>query len=204
MVVKWTADKDSFILNHLLTSSSIKIDSSVLDEMIASWPESFGDKPTKKAFTEHFSKVRKNNKGLAAGGSPAPSTPSGAVTKKKKKVPATKTPAKRRKTKITAESEDDDEAPLTKTLGKRKKTFATSEEDDEDKEVTGLGIKVKPEPEDEEEEQSPSKKQPARRGGGGSALKYAESEGEASHASDADAADDYKEVEVDAGAEMEV
>ncbi|KAI5272840.1 hypothetical protein E4T47_03878 [Aureobasidium subglaciale] len=202
MVVKWTPDKDSFILNHLLTSSSIKIDASVLDEMIAAWPESFGDKPTKKAFTEYFSKVRKNNKGLAAGGSPAPSTPSGGIAKKKK-TPASKTPAKRRKAKNATDSEDDDEAPPTKTPAKRKKTLAVSSEDAEDEdmdnEVSGLGIKVKAEPEDEEE--SPSKK-PARRGV--SAPKYAESEGEASHASDADDADDYKEAEVDAGAEMEI
>ncbi|CAD0042557.1 unnamed protein product, partial [Aureobasidium pullulans] len=63
----WTNDKDSFILNHLLTDASIKIDTNVIDAMIATWPESFGDKPTRKAFAEHFSKVRKNNKGLASG-----------------------------------------------------------------------------------------------------------------------------------------
>ncbi|KAI5259449.1 hypothetical protein E4T42_00162 [Aureobasidium subglaciale] len=199
MVVKWTPDKDSFILNHLLTSSSIKIDASVLDEMIAAWPESFGDKPTKKAFTEHFAKVRKNNKGLAGGGSPAPSTPSGGIIKKK--APASKTPAKRRKAKNAIDSEDDDKAPPTKTPTKRKKTLAVSSEDAEDEdmdnEVSDLGIKVKAELEDEEE--SPSRK-PALRGV--SVPKYAESEGEASHASGADDADDYKEAEVDAGAEM--
>lgn len=41
MVVKWTNDKDSFILNHLLTDASIKIDTNVIDAMIATWRKYF-------------------------------------------------------------------------------------------------------------------------------------------------------------------
>jgi hypothetical protein len=37
MVVKWTSDKDQFVLNHLLTDSSIKINNDVLDAMIQTW-----------------------------------------------------------------------------------------------------------------------------------------------------------------------
>jgi len=37
MVVKWSADKDQFILNHLLTDTSIKINNDVLDAMIQTW-----------------------------------------------------------------------------------------------------------------------------------------------------------------------
>jgi hypothetical protein len=37
MVVKWTSDKDQFVLNHLLTDSSIKIGNDVLDAMIQTW-----------------------------------------------------------------------------------------------------------------------------------------------------------------------
>jgi hypothetical protein len=37
MVVKWTSDKDQFILNHLLTDSGIKIGNEVLDAMIQTW-----------------------------------------------------------------------------------------------------------------------------------------------------------------------
>jgi hypothetical protein len=37
MVVKWTSDKDQFVLNHLLTDSSIKINNEVLDAMIQTW-----------------------------------------------------------------------------------------------------------------------------------------------------------------------
>ncbi|KAG2160736.1 hypothetical protein VTO58DRAFT_104723 [Aureobasidium pullulans] len=192
MVVKWTNDKDSFILNHLLTDASIKIDTNVIDAMIATWPESFGDKPTRKAFTEHFSKVRKNNKGLASGtATPTPSTPRGTATKKK--TPASKTPSKRKKATITSDSdgEDDDEAPPTKTPAKRKKTVASgSDEDDIDEEIAELGVKVKPEPKDDE---SPSKK-PRR---AASAAKYTESDAELSHSSDAE---EYKEAENEAEA----
>lgn len=37
MVVKWSADKDQFILNHLLTDASIKVNNDVLDAMIQTW-----------------------------------------------------------------------------------------------------------------------------------------------------------------------
>lgn len=37
MPVKWTADKDSFILNHLLIDTRIKIDNAVIDSMIETW-----------------------------------------------------------------------------------------------------------------------------------------------------------------------
>ncbi|KAG9640707.1 hypothetical protein KCU95_g3093, partial [Aureobasidium melanogenum] len=181
MVVKWSSEKDQFILCHILEDKNIKISNDVLDSMIAAWPNSFGDPPTRKAFTEHFSKIRKSHKAIAGGNATAPSTPTVAAAKKRK-TPASKTPAKR-KAHITSD-DNDDEAPLpTKTPAKRRKNIAADDSENEmEKEIADLGVKVKNEPVDEED--SPTKK-PAHRTK--AEVQYAESDdGEASHPEDAD------------------
>ncbi|KAG9523306.1 hypothetical protein KCU71_g4731, partial [Aureobasidium melanogenum] len=181
MVVKWSSEKDQFILCHILEDKNIKISNDVLDSMIAAWPSSFGDPPTRKAFTEHFSKIRKSNKAIAGGNATVPATPTVAAAKKRK-TPASRASAKR-KAHITSD-DDDDETPLpTKTPAKRRKHVAASDSDDDmDKEMKDLGVKVKNEPVDDED--SPTKK-PARRTK--AEIQYAESDdGEASHPEDAD------------------
>ncbi|KAG9697160.1 hypothetical protein KCU95_g17757, partial [Aureobasidium melanogenum] len=181
MVVKWSSEKDQFILCHILEDKGIKISNDVLDSMIAAWPSSFGDPPTRKAFTEHFSKIRKTNKAIAGGAATAPNTPTVAAAKKRK-TPASKTPAKR-KAQISSDS-DNEETPLPKkTPAKRRKNIAAEDSDEDmEKEMKDLGVKVKNEPVDEED--SPTKK-PARRTK--AEVQYAESDdGEASHPEDAD------------------
>ncbi|KAK6008625.1 hypothetical protein QM012_000528 [Aureobasidium pullulans] len=185
MVVKWSSDKDQFILCHLLEDKNIKISNDVLDSMIAAWPSSFGDPPTRKAFTEHFSKIRKSNKAIAGGkfGTTAPTTPTTALAKKRKTL-TSKVPAKRRKAHITSDSDnsdDDDVAPPTKTPAKRRKNIKAADDDSDDNDMD-LGVKVKDEPVDEE---SPTKKPACRPKG---EVQYAESgdEGEISHPEDAD------------------
>ncbi|CAD0087112.1 unnamed protein product [Aureobasidium vineae] len=207
MVVKWSSEKDQFILTHILEDKNIKITTDVLDAMITAWrnpphstiemptnqsqPLPSALPPTRKAFTEHFSKIRKNSKVFTNGGASAPSTPATTIARKRK-TPATKTPAKRRKANITSDSEpSDDEAPPTKTPAKRRKNVTADEDSDNDmkKEIAELGVKVKDEPVDEEE--SPSKK-PARRGK--ESVQYAESDdGEVSHP---EYADEYVDQEV--------
>ncbi|KAG9634689.1 hypothetical protein KCU64_g15317, partial [Aureobasidium melanogenum] len=177
MVVKWSSEKDQFILCHILEDKNIKISNDVLDSMIAAWPSSFGDPPTRKAFTEHFSKIRKSNKAIAGGNATAPATPTVTAAS-----PASKASAKR-KAHITSD-DDDDETPLPiKTPAKRRKHVAANDSDDGmEKEIADLGVKVKNEPVDEED--SPTKK-PARRTK--AEVQYAESDdGEASHPEDAD------------------
>jgi hypothetical protein len=127
--------------------------------------ESFGDKPTKKAFTEHFAKVRKLNKNLVASGTSAPTTNTkgrsgGGVVKKK--APARKTTAAKHGKKAVADydSDSDEDAEDSdgqvkkiKAMGKGKKNAAAADEE--------IEVKVKPEPmseDDEEEEVSFMKK----------------------------------------------
>ncbi|KAH0014576.1 hypothetical protein KCU78_g8609, partial [Aureobasidium melanogenum] len=189
MVVKWSSEKDQFILCHILEDKNIKISNDVLDSMIAAWPSSFGDPPTRKAFTEHFSKIRRSNKAIAGGNATAPSTPAVAAAKKRK-TPASKASAKR-KAHITSD-DDDDGTPLpTKTPAKRRKHVTTNDSDDDmEKEIADLGVKVKNEPVDEED--SPTKK-PARRTK--AEIQYAESDdGEVSHPEDAE--DEYVDKQV--------
>ncbi|KAI4726801.1 hypothetical protein E4T49_05501 [Aureobasidium sp. EXF-10728] len=178
MVVKWSSEKDQFILTHILEDKNIKITTDVLDAMIAAWPTAFGAPPTRKAFTEHFSKIRKASKAITNNNATAPTTPS-TTAPRTKKTPATKTPAKRKKANIT--SDTDDEAPPTKTPAKRRKNVAAEDAANEiNNELADLGVKVKDEPIDDD--QSPSEK-PARRGKG--TVHYAESDdGEVSHPED--------------------
>lgn len=155
--------------------------------------DSFGPPPTRKAFTEHFGKIRKNSKNLFAG--TVPSTPSTAVAKKTK-TPATKTTAtKRKKAVITSASDsEDDGAPPTKTPAKRRKQIAENDDEDEDmeKEIADLDVvKVKNEPVDDEA--TPSKK-PARRVTT-KMTKYEESDAEGGHPEDA-SEDEYVDKEV--------
>jgi hypothetical protein len=160
---------------------------------------SFGPPPTRKAFTEHFGKIRKNSKNLIAGTGTIPSTPS-TVTAKKTKTPATKTTAtKRKKAVITSASDSEDNgAPPTKTPAKRRKQVAEDEDDEDmEKELADLDVvKVKNEPIDDEDA-TPSKK-PARRVAAAKVTKYEESDAERGHPEDAGDAseDEYVDKEV--------
>jgi hypothetical protein len=165
---------------------------------------SFGPPPTRKAFTEHFSKIRKNSKTLVAGTGTGtvPSTPSTAVAKKTKTPASKATATKRKKATITSASDSDEEAPPTKTPAKRRKHIAADDEgDDEDmqKELADLVVKVKDEPIDED---TPSKK-PARRIAAGKMAKYAESDAEeGGHPEDAENGSEDEYVDKEVGEKM--
>jgi hypothetical protein len=158
--------------------------------------DSFGPPPTRKAFTEHFSKIRKNSKAIIAGTGTVPSTPSTAVAKKTKTPASKATTTKRKKATITSASDSDDEAPPTKTPVKRRKNIAADNKgDDEDmkKELADLVVKVKNEPVDDDD--TPSKK-PVRRVAAGKTAKHAESDvEEGGHPEDAENGSEYEYVD---------
>ncbi|KAL1302600.1 hypothetical protein AAFC00_002976 [Neodothiora populina] len=130
MPVKWDSDKDKFILNCLLTDPTITVGNGVIDSIITSWPSDFGDVPTKKAVSEHFLKIRKQNKKFTDGNGTI--TPSGTPTKvtkvrntpsKKaanatpsKKANGVKTPTSKRKRNVDLEDSDGDDSEQTIAL----------------------------------------------------------------------------------------
>lgn len=54
MVVKWSSEKDQFILCHILEDKGIKISNDVLDSMIAAWRMySISSRPLLFSLTRH-------------------------------------------------------------------------------------------------------------------------------------------------------
>ncbi|TKX25973.1 hypothetical protein C1H76_1819 [Elsinoe australis] len=86
MPVKWDAQKDQFLL--LQITAYITLNKEHFDNIIAAWPtETLGEKPTQRAISEHFVKLRqvlgkagvgnfKANGAKGGKGLKAPSTPS--------------------------------------------------------------------------------------------------------------------------------
>ncbi|CAD0099347.1 unnamed protein product [Aureobasidium mustum] len=121
MVVKWSSEKDQFILCHILEDKNIKISTEVLDSMIAAWRNT----PLAAA------KPKKTPAGKAKGSAKRKKAHIESDSEDYDEAPPTKTPAKRRKNVSAAEdSEDDMEKEVAELGGVKVKNEPMDEDED--------------------------------------------------------------------------